>query len=240
MKNFSLKDLARKLVRADQEAARGHAAVLGLLKGLRAGSLLDAGCGGGGKTLDYAAALGLAADAVRGVEANPAYAAQAEKNFAVSRLDIEREPLPFPDGSFDVVVCNQVLEHLKNIYRPLREFDRVVAVGGRLLVGVPNLAGLYSRLLLLAGRQPVCVQLDGPHVRGFAHAALLAFLRSNPNFEVEACAGASLYPLPAPLIGLANGRLPGLSSYSFYLLKKLRHDPAACPWAPGAAEDTVF
>lgn len=238
--NARLRDLARRLTRAEEEGRRTHQAVLRLLSGVGAGSLLDVGCAEGRKTEAYAAALGLPLERVAGIEANPAYAAVAAKKIKVYSADIEREPLPLPDESFDLAVCNQVLEHLKNIYRPLRELDRVIRTGGRLLIGVPNLAGLYNRALLLAGRQPLSIALDGPHIRGFAHSALLDFLRSNPNFEVEACAGSNLYPLPWPLLELVNGRCPGLSSFSFYLLKKVKHDPAACPWRPGAAEDTVF
>lgn len=235
-----LKELARRLIRAEKEGYRTHLAVLSLLRGVRAGSLLDVGCAEGRKAEAYAAALGLPLERAAGIEANPAYAAEAAKKIKVYSADIEREPLPLPEESFDLVVCNQVLEHLKNIYRPLRELDRVVKTGGHLLIGVPNLAGLYNRALLLAGRQPLCVALDGPHVRGFAHGTLLAFLRSNPNFTVEACAGSNLYPLPWPLLDLANGHFPGLSAFSFYLLKKVRHEPGACPWRAGAAADTVF
>lgn len=238
--NPILSGLAKRLTRANLEGQRIHQAVLSLLVGLRAKTLLDIGCGKGTKAAAYAEALGLPMAQVTGIEANPAYAAVAGARMRVLSVDIEREPLPVPDEAFDLAVCNQVLEHLKNIYRPLREMDRVIKTGGHLLIGVPNLAGLYNRALLLAGRQPLCVALDGPHIRGFAHSALLAFLASNPNFSVAAMAGSNLYPLPWPLISLANGRLPSLSSFSFYLLKKIKHEPAACPWRPGAAEDTVF
>ena len=118
--------------------------------------------------------------------------------------------------------------------------DRVVKAGGYLLIGVPNLAGLYNRALLLLGRQPLAVAIDGPHIRGFAHAAFLAFLKQNPNFEVVALDSANLYPLPYPLLELLGGHFAGLSTFTFYLLKKKAHDPAACGWKPGPAADTVF
>lgn len=235
-----LRELARRLIRADQEGYRTHLAVLSLLRGVQAGSLLDVGCAEGRKAEAYAAALGIPLAGVAGLEANPAYAAEAAKRIKVLAADIERSPFPVPDESFDLIVCNQVLEHLKDIYRPLRELDRVVKTGGHLLIGVPNLAGLYNRALLLAGRQPLSIALDGPHIRGFAHRAMLDFLASNPNFVVERCAGSNLYPLPWPLLDLTTGRCPGLSAFSFYLLKKVRHEPAACPWRAGAAADTVF
>ncbi|MEP6977904.1 MAG: class I SAM-dependent methyltransferase [Thermoleophilia bacterium] len=43
------------------------------------------------------------------------------------------EDLPVPDGSFDVVICNQVLEHCAHPAQAVRELRRVVASGGRVL-----------------------------------------------------------------------------------------------------------
>jgi len=118
--------------------------------------------------------------------------------------------------------------------------DRVVKTGGFLLIGVPNLASLYNRFLLMLGCQPLSVAIDGPHVRGFAHSAFLRFLRQNPNFEVTALDSSSLYPLPFPLLELLGGRCVGLSSFAFYLLKKKVHNPGICGWKPVSSGDTVF
>ena len=43
------------------------------------------------------------------------------------------EDLPVPDASFDVVICNQVLEHCADPAQAVRELRRVVASGGRVL-----------------------------------------------------------------------------------------------------------
>lgn len=44
------------------------------------------------------------------------------------------EDLPVEDGAFDVVLCNQVLEHCDSPMRAVSELRRVAAPGGRLLV----------------------------------------------------------------------------------------------------------
>jgi SAM-dependent methyltransferase len=43
------------------------------------------------------------------------------------------EELPFEDGAFDVVLCIQVLEHVDDPARAVRELRRVCAPGGRVL-----------------------------------------------------------------------------------------------------------
>jgi SAM-dependent methyltransferase len=63
--------------------------------------------------------------------------------------------LPFPDGSFDAVLCLDVLEHLALLDQPraVAEMARVLKPEGRLLMSVPNLAHLHSRIrFLLSGK----------------------------------------------------------------------------------------
>jgi SAM-dependent methyltransferase len=44
------------------------------------------------------------------------------------------ESIPVPDGSFELVLCTQTLEHVGDPPRAIRELRRVVAPGGRVLV----------------------------------------------------------------------------------------------------------
>lgn len=45
--------------------------------------------------------------------------------------------LDFPDGSFDLVICNHVLEHVENDAVAMRELLRVTAPGGKAILQVP-------------------------------------------------------------------------------------------------------
>ncbi len=89
---------------------------------------------------------------VSGVDLNPAPRQVLWKRLGVEvrQANLEREPVPFADQSFDWVVFSEVIEHL--VYSPLpvlREFHRVLAPGGRLLITTPNELYAKSRLRAL-------------------------------------------------------------------------------------------
>lgn len=99
----------------------------------------------------------------------------------VCLMNVEREPLPFPDGSFDVVLCMDILQHLG--YHPTLMFceaHRVLKASGKLLIGVPNGLSLRRLLWLLAG----IVDTDRFAARGMYHRRQ----RSSAPDEVRALA----------------------------------------------------
>ncbi|MGH8476453.1 MAG: class I SAM-dependent methyltransferase [Methylococcales bacterium] len=52
--------------------------------------------------------------------------------------------LPFPDATFDCVICTEVLEHIPDPVQALREFRRVLKTGGRLFVTTPFFNPLHE------------------------------------------------------------------------------------------------
>jgi ubiquinone/menaquinone biosynthesis C-methylase UbiE len=50
----------------------------------------------------------------------------------------DAERLPFPDASFDVVICSEVLEHLPDVDVALAEITRIVKPGGKFACSVPR------------------------------------------------------------------------------------------------------
>ena len=73
----------------------------------------------------------------------------------VHSFDLERDAYPYPDGSFDVVVCCEILEHL--LVDPMHmmvEIHRVLKPGGHLLLTTPNATCTHSVQAALEGKSP--------------------------------------------------------------------------------------
>ena len=97
--------------------------------------VLDLGCGPGFLSV----ALGRRCGQLVGVDIDPEFARQADERFREAGLDAgvvcaSGTDLPFPDGSFDVVVLRFVLQHVPDPAAILSETRRVLGPGGRLLV----------------------------------------------------------------------------------------------------------
>lgn len=67
----------------------------------------------------------------------------------VKVANLNTEPLPFADASFDLVTCTEVVEHLEHYRETLREIYRVLKPAGRLVVTTPNILNLKSRIRFL-------------------------------------------------------------------------------------------
>lgn len=51
--------------------------------------------------------------------------------------DLNHVPYPFPDHTFDEVVCRHILEHLREFHPVVRELHRICRPGARILVAAP-------------------------------------------------------------------------------------------------------
>ncbi|MCM8820313.1 MAG: class I SAM-dependent methyltransferase [Candidatus Omnitrophica bacterium] len=132
-----------------------------------------------------------------GIENYPPYVKECQsKGIHVISLDIERDIYPFDEHSVDIIITNQVLEHTKEIFWIFEQFTRILKPEGILIIGVPNLASLHNRILLLFGHQPTAQQSLGAHVRSFTLPDLRSFVEVNQFFEFVERKGSNFYPFP--------------------------------------------
>lgn len=73
----------------------------------------------------------------------------ALKDVEITKVDLNQQPLPYADQSFDVVCCSEVIEHLENYHDLIRQVHRVLKPGGVFVVTTPNVLNLKSRVRYL-------------------------------------------------------------------------------------------
>lgn len=93
-----------------------------------------------------------------------------------ARADMN-EPLPWPDGTFDAVVCIDGIEHLERPFDFVLECHRILRPGGMLLLSTPNISALRSRwrYLLTGFHNKGKTPLDETRPSPWHHIRLLDF-----------------------------------------------------------------
>jgi len=200
--------------------------------------------GHGRRLLDVGAADGLLSRhltergwKVTGIEADSVMAA-AGASYCERMLvaDLNRG-VPALDGLFDTIVCGDVLEHLADPPRVLRALVGALAPGGDVVVSVPNVAHLWVRLSLLAGRFDYAERgiLDRTHLRFFTRRTLDELLAAAGLEPVRrATTPVPLYQVVAPrwhgralaavhaMSGAAARALPRVLGYQFVVWARRR------------------
>ncbi len=104
-------------------------------------SVLDIGCGGGGKTCYYAT---FRPSKIIGIDIVPHYAEEGnafarEKGLAdiASFMTGDASQMPFDDASFDTIIMNDAMEHVDQPELTLAECFRVLKPGGHLYINFP-------------------------------------------------------------------------------------------------------
>lgn len=165
------------------------------------GRLLDIGCGIG----VYLERLSQFSALSSGIEFDISHARSArEKGLSVAQA--AGEMLPFPKGTFDLVLSHEVLEHVQDDKASLNEIVRVLKIpqpesgqlGGRLILFVPNKGypvethGIYLRGRYRFGNIPLINYLPrglrnslAPHVRVYSRRDLDRLFSQLPLQTVE-------------------------------------------------------
>lgn len=148
--------------------------------------VLDLGCGVG----EYVRAFARHGARPIGSDIAPARLVEARQRVSATGTEGVRgflaaagESLPFRDASMDVIVLNEVIEHVADDRATLREIARVLAPGGTCILYAPNRLypfethGIYWRGRYIFGNIPFVNWLPDrarnrlvPHARAYRHA----------------------------------------------------------------------
>jgi SAM-dependent methyltransferase len=150
--------------------------------------VLENGCGVG----VYLGPLRQLTPWVFGLEYEFDRAAEAGRRFALM-VCAAGEQLPYPDNTFDVILSNEVIEHVQDDVAAVREMARTLKPGGRLVIFCPNRwypveqHGIYWRGRYIFGNIPFVNYLPNalrnrlaPHVRAYTGQGLRQLLNGLP------------------------------------------------------------
>jgi SAM-dependent methyltransferase len=164
------------------------------------GRVLDVACGSG----ELAASLAAAGWEAWGLEASSHMLGLGRWQGFDRQVVMVRgiaEALPFPEGSFDRVLCKGSLDHFADATAFMKEAARVLRPDGRLVIALANFDALSRRLgrgidavaRLLGMRPPEGRPYWQPPPTHMVRGDL-AYVRSlgGPSFFLERCYGVSL------------------------------------------------
>ena len=143
-----------------------HRVVLSAVEGRPAGRVLDLGCGGG----LLAAELRNRGQFVVGVDAKPPPGtAERVDRLVMADLDAGLPSGVVEESPFDVVLAADVLEHVREPDRLLRDLHDICSRDAVLVASVPNIGHWYPRLRIGFGRFDYDHRgiLDATHLRFF-------------------------------------------------------------------------
>jgi SAM-dependent methyltransferase len=151
-------------------------------------AVLDVGCGIG----TYVRAFRAFSEDVHGIEVEPDRVTEASAELPNIVLGVG-EALPYPDGRFDLVFSNEVIEHVDDDRRTAAEMVRVTRPGGSIVIFAPNRLypfethGAYLRGRYVFGNIPLVSWLPdplrdrfAPHVRAYTGRGLRALFSGQP------------------------------------------------------------
>ena len=164
---------------------------------LEGARVLDIGCGIG----TYVEKLSEVSGEVYGVDID---ATRVQNGKAKGLSVAVSERLPFADGSFDVVLLNEVIEHVQDDAATLQEACRVLRPGGHVVIYAPNRLypfethGVYLGKRYVFGNIPLVNYLPNvlrrrlvPHARAYTSGGLRRIFR---DLDADLIVHTQVYP----------------------------------------------
>jgi len=135
----------------NQSMNRNISNIISLLEKDPKAVALDVGCGDGQKTALFKEKIG--SNQIIGIDGISDRLSIAKyRGVKIVYADLEKKWL-FPNESFDVVVSNQVIEHVIDIDHFIEEIYRILKPGGYCIISTENLSGWHNIGALILGYQ---------------------------------------------------------------------------------------
>ena len=218
--------MSRLLKAYEVASVENRATILRTMPPRQGSRLLDLGCADGTWTRELGRHVGT--EDLHGFELLEESAELARGLGVEVTVGSLAEPLPYADGSFDIVHSNQVIEHLADTDIFLRETRRILAPGGYVVLSTNNVASWHNVVSLVLGWQPPPMHVSDElitgnpanfgegnpgaygqmHLRLFTHRAMTA-LAGHHGLRLEERAASGYYPLSpraAKLMARVDGR----------------------------------
>jgi SAM-dependent methyltransferase len=197
---------------------------------------LDCGCSDGSFTLEFSKKID--AKEIWGVELSE-NSSLAAKKINIKIFDLNNG-LPFDSNYFDVILCNQVAEHIVNTDLLFKEIARVLKNNGKAYISVPNICAFHNRIFVFVGLQPTCVwpstsktfgnpfnkdkigvgsSILSKHVVCFSPGALVEMAEFY-GLNVEKYCGHGIYPFGGRISAILSNIFPKLSVFQTIIVTK--------------------
>jgi 2-polyprenyl-3-methyl-5-hydroxy-6-metoxy-1,4-benzoquinol methylase len=158
---------------------RFHRQIASLLKATGAEKILDAGCGEG-FVVSYLL-QGNDRLAITGIDCSPQAIEMARQMVPGVLFNVgDLREMPYSDDSFDLVMCLEVLEHLPDPHKGLRELRRVTSA--HCLVSVPH-EPFFRATNFLRGKHVPAWGRDPEHLQHWTARQFHCLMEQ--HFEIE-------------------------------------------------------
>jgi 2-polyprenyl-3-methyl-5-hydroxy-6-metoxy-1,4-benzoquinol methylase len=154
-------------------------------------NVLEIGCGNGGFRENF---KDVRYDAIEMSEA-AATIARTKLDF-VAIGEFEKTINLFPDNSYDLIVCNDVIEHIFDTNNFLKKIKEKLNINGSIIGSIPNVRHISNLVNLILRKDWQYTDsgiLDNTHVRFFTKDSLIRLFKAN-NFQIEELEGVNSDP----------------------------------------------
>jgi len=201
--------------------------------------ILDIGCGNGNLLIDIKSTTGIRDLYGIDIDKHNLNIASS-KGIKVKRIDISQKKWRGVDNNFDLIVSNQVIEHVYDVNNYLENIKKIISNKGYIIICTENLAAWHNVFSLFFGYQPFSLTniniLKSPignpwsiweskktnkymlHRTIMTYSALIELFNLY-NFKINKIIGSVYYPLSGSLAELLNKYNISRSVYLIFSLQ---------------------